>query len=154
MDKVSLNYYHTNIVIPNMILANKDFFLSKIIKNSQNMEYFITKDTFDKACKKKEISEKSISCNLTANEAGGYFIVYVEFPNDYADHTKAIAIATKGSIIRYFTYEVDKINNKDCFFVGEWEFLNDHIDKHLNYGQNSECKMTLFAGRVTAMLEG
>ena len=154
MDKVSLNYYHTNIVIPNTILANKDFFLNKIIKSPQNMEYFITKDTFDKACKKKKITEKTISCNLTANEANSYFVVYVEFTDDYADCTKAIAIATKGSIVRYFTYEVDNIDNKNCFFVSEWEFADGKIDKHLNYGQTSGCKMTLFAGKVTEILEG
>lgn len=154
MNKASLNYYHTNVVIPNMILANKDFFLSKIIKNPNNMEYFITKDTYKLSCQKKGVEVKPISCNLTANEVNGYFVVYVEFLSDYADSTKAIAIATKGSNIRYFTYELDELEDKICYFVGEWEFLKDSINKHLNYGQTSEYKMTLFAGRVTEILEG
>ena len=46
MNSTSLNYYHTNVVIPNMILSNKDFFLNNIIKNPENMKYFITKHTY------------------------------------------------------------------------------------------------------------
>ena len=154
MDKESLNYYHTNIVIPNMILANKDFFLSNILKNPHNMECFIAKDTYSRACQKKDIKKSPINCNLTANEINNYFLVYAEFSDEYSDYTKAIAIANKGSIIRYFTYELNKINDKNCYFVCELVYNDARLDKHLNYGQTNECKMTLFAGKVADILEG
>ena len=59
MNSTSLNYYHINVVIPNMILSNKDFFLNNIIKNPENMEYFITKDTY-----KKPVIEKALLKSL------------------------------------------------------------------------------------------
>ena len=79
MNSTSLNYYHTNVVIPNMILSNKDFFLNNIIKNPENMEYFITKDTYKKDCDRKGIIKESITCELSANNIGGYFIVFATF---------------------------------------------------------------------------
>lgn len=150
MNEVSLNYYHTNVVIPNMIIANKEFFVNKIIKDSRNMEYFITKDTYNKACSKKGATNNPIECNLTANETAGYFVVFTEFSADYGTDTKAIAVAVKGDKVRYFTYEVD--NNK--YFVGEYQLESDHVGNHLNYGQTSEYKMSYFAGKVASYLEG
>lgn len=151
MNSTSLNYYHTNVVIPNMILSNKDFFLNNIIKNPENMKYFITKDTYKKACDRKGIIKESITCELSANNIGGYFIVYVKFPKDYSDANIAIAIAIKDNNFRYFTYEN---GNNDTGFVCEWQIDDGKLTKHLNYGQTSEINLSLFAGKLQVILEG
>ena len=151
MNSTSLNYYHINVVIPNMILSNKDFFLNNIIKNPENMEYFITKDTYKKACDRKGITKEQITCEVSANNIGGYFIVYVKFPKDYSDANIAIAIAIKDNNFRYFTYEN---GNNDTGFVCEWQIDDGKLTKHLNYGQTSEINLSLFAGKLQVILEG
>ena len=147
MNSTSLNYYHTNVVIPNMILSNKDFFLYNIIKNPENMKYFITKDTYKKACARLGVTKDDITCELSANYIGGYFIVYVKFPKNYRDANVAIAILVKENNIRYFTYEYD--NN----LVGEWIIEDGKLTKHLNYGKTSVENLSLFAGKLQNLLE-
>ena len=95
--------YHINKVIPNTILANKEFFLQNIIREPKNMDYFITKDTYKKACNKMGLEVSNISCNFTANVINGFFVVFGEFLEN--NNIKAIAFATKNNTIRYFTYD-------------------------------------------------
>ena len=146
----NLNYYHTSVVIPNMILANKEFFFSKIMTMPRNMEYFITKDTYEKACRRLNLDEGEISCKLTANRIGNYYVVFSEFPDDYRTFTGAIAIAVKDQEFRYFTYEIDN----GSYFVGEWQVEGEKIDKHLNYGETGSWGMDLFARKLQDILEG
>ena len=50
-DVMSFNYYHTNFVIPNLILANKKFFIETILPNPNNMQIFIEKESYKLALK-------------------------------------------------------------------------------------------------------
>lgn len=134
--------YHINKVIPNTILANKEFFLQNIIREPKNMDYFITKDTYKKACNKMGLEVSNISCNFTANVINGFFVVFGEFLNI----NRGIAIAIKDNIIRYFTYTKQE--------VGEWQIVNDKVTEFKNYQKTSSYKMSLFAGVVASILEG
>ena len=134
--------YHINKVIPNTILANKEFFLQNIIREPKNMDYFITKDTYKKACNKMGLEVSNISCNFTANIINGFFVVFGEFLNI----NRGIAIAIKDNIIRYFTYTKQE--------VGEWQIVNDKVTEFKNYQKTSSYKMSLFAGVVASILEG
>ncbi len=137
--------YHINKVIPNTILANKEFFLQNIIREPKNMDYFITKDTYKKACNKFGEEVGDIKCRFTANVIDDYFVVFGEFLGD--NNTKAIAVATKDNAIRYFTYDVNSQ-------VGEWQIVNDKVTEFKNYQKTSSYKMSLFAGVVASILEG
>lgn len=134
--------YHINKVIPNTILANKEFFLQNIIREPKNMDYFITKDTYKKACNKMGLEVSNISCNFTANVINDFFVVFGEFLNI----NRGIAIAIKDNIIRYFTYTKQE--------VGEWQIVNDKVTEFKNYQKTSSYKMSLFAGVVASILEG
>ena len=134
--------YHINKVITNTILANKEFFLQNIIREPKNMDYFITKDTYKKACNKMGLEVSNISCNFTANVINGFFVVFGEFLNI----NRGIAIAIKDNIIRYFTYTKQE--------VGEWQIVNDKVTEFKNYQKTSSYKMSLFAGVVASILEG
>lgn len=134
--------YHINKVIPNTILANKEFFLQNIIREPKNMDYFITKDTYKKACNKMGLEVSNISCNFTANVINGFFVVFGEFLNI----NRGMAIAIKDNIIRYFTYTKQE--------VGEWQIVNDKVTEFKNYQKTSSYKMSLFAGVVASILEG
>ena len=134
--------YHINKVIPNTILANKEFFLQNIIREPKNMDYFITKDTYKKACNKMWLEVSNISCNFTANVINGFFVVFGEFLNI----NRGMAIAIKDNIIRYFTYTKQE--------VGEWQIVNDKVTEFKNYQKTSSYKMSLFAGVVVSILEG
>ena len=134
--------YHINKVIPNTILANKEFFLQNIIREPKNMDYFITKDTYKKACNKMGLEVSNISCNFTANVTNGFFVVFGEFLNI----NRGMAIAIKDNIIRYFTYTKQE--------VGEWQIVNDKVTEFKNYQKTSSYKMSLFAGVVASILEG
>ena len=134
--------YHINKVIPNTILANKEFFLQNIIREPKNMDYFITKDTYKKACNKMGLEVSNISCNFTANVINGFFVVFGEFLNI----NRGIAIAIKDNIIRYFTYTKQE--------VGEWQIVNDKVTEFKNYQKTSSYKMSIFAGVVASILEG
>ena len=134
--------YHINKVIPNTILANKEFFLQNIIREPKNMDYFITKDTYKKACNKMGLEVSNISCNFTANVINGFFVVFGEFLNI----NRGIAIAIKDNIIRYFTYTKQE--------VGEWQIVNDKVTEFKKCQKTSSYKMSLFAGVVASILEG
>lgn len=134
--------YHINKVIPNTILANKEFFLQNIIREPKNMDYFITKDTYKKACNKMGLEVSNISCNFTTNVINGFFVVFGEFLNI----NRGMAIAIKDNIIRYFTYTKQE--------VGEWQIVNDKVTEFKNYQKTSSYKMSLFAGVVASILEG
>ena len=134
--------YHINKVIPNTILANKEFFLQNIIREPKNMDYFITKDTYKKACNKMGLEVSNISCNFTANVINGFFVVFGEFLNI----NRGMAIAIKDNIIRYFTYTKQE--------VGERQIVNDKVTEFKNYQKTSSYKMSLFAGVVASILEG
>lgn len=134
--------YHINRVIPNTILANKEFFLQNIIREPKNMDYFITKDTYKKACIKMGLEVSNISCNFTANIFNGFFVVFGEFLNI----NRGIAIATKDNTLRYFTYTKQE--------VGEWLIGSDRLGEFKKYQKTSSYKMSLFAGVVASILEG
>ena len=134
--------YHINKVIPNTILANKEFFLQNIIREPKNMDYFITKDTYKKACNKMGLEVSNISCNFTANVINGFFVVFGEFLNI----NRGIAIATNDNTLRYFTYTKQE--------VGEWLIGSDRLEEFKKYQKTSSYKMSLFAGVVASILEG
>lgn len=158
MKSDKLNYYHTNVVIPNMIMANKHFFVTRIINNPKNAKFYIGKDSYDRACEALKIkSDNYLDVLLTANIFNEYFVVFAKFPKNYVVGTNpniAIAIAVKNEEVRYFTLELGKnFNDKDEYLVGEWKFINDKIDSHLNYGNINKNNMSLFAGKIKDILE-
>ena len=137
--------YHINKVIPNTILANKEFFLQNIIREPKNMDYFITKDTYKKACNKMGLEVSNISCNFTANVINGFFVVFGEFLEN--NNIKAIAFATKNNTIRYFTYDEKNM-------VGEWKIINDKVPEFISYQKTNSFKVSLFAGVIASILKG
>ena len=38
---MSFNYYHTNFIMPTLIMANREFFVKKILPNPNNMQVFV-----------------------------------------------------------------------------------------------------------------
>lgn len=154
-----LNYFHTNVVIPNIILSNKDVFIEKIVKTPKNLEYFIKEDTYKTAATKLGLlNYNPISCHLSANEFNGYFVVFVEFPQEYVTAETAnigIAFAIKGDKLRYFTYEygISIIDNQPEYFVGEWSIVGNEVTNHLNYGTTNGYGMPKFASKIKELLE-
>ena len=102
-------------------------------------------------------SDNYLDVLLTANIFKDYFVVFAKFPKNYVVGTNpniAIAIAVKNEEVRYFTLELGKnFNDKDEYLVGEWKFINDKIDSHLNYGNINKNNMSLFAGKIKDILE-
>lgn len=145
INESSVSNYHVNKVIPNVILANKEFFLQNIIRNTKNMEYFITKDTYKKACNKMGVEVNNIKCHFTANVIDDYFVVFVEFLEN--NNIKAIAFATKNNTIRYFTYDEKNM-------VGEWKIINDKVTEFISYQKTNSFKVSLFAGVIASILKG
>ena len=154
---MSFNYYYSNYVIPTLIEANKDFFVKTILPNPNNMQIFIENEAFKFAIKNYTgDTVKPKIKNITANTINEYFIVYVEFNDDFvledADNF-AMAIAITKEKVRFFTYEkgTDLMTKEDTFFVGENKRENGD-SSHLNYGQTSEYKISLLAGRIEEVL--
>lgn len=154
-----LNYFHTNVVIPNIILSNKNIFIEKIIKIPKNLEYFIKDDTYKTAATKLGLLNYSpITCNLTANEFNGYFVVFAEFPKEYViaeNANYAIAFAVKGENLRYFTYEygISVVDHNPEYFIGEWGIVGNEVTNHLNYGTTNGYGMPKFASKIKEILE-
>ena len=157
---MTFNYYHTNFVIPNLILANKKFFIETILPNPNNMQIFIEKESYKLALKGFQggVAIKPKIKNITANRVKGRFIVYVEFDENYVEEDAdnfAIAISIAKDEIRFFTYEkgTSAVTKEDLYFVGEFELKENEVGAHKNYGTTSEYKISYFAGRIEEILE-
>lgn len=155
---MSFNYYHTNLIIPTLIMANKDFFVKKILPNPNNMQIFIEKESFKIAIKSYvgEGNKPKIK-NITANTIKGRFVVFVEFDENYvledADNY-AIAIAITKEDIRYFTYEkgTSEDDGSEIYNVGEFALGEEGSKEHLEYGKTPEYNISYFAGVIDNIL--
>ena len=117
---MSFNYYHTNFIMPTLIMANREFFVKKILPNPNNMQVFVEKESF-KIAMKSYVGEgnKPKIKNITANTIKDRFVVFVEFDENYVLEDRdnyAVAIAITKEDVRYFTYEKmtegDKVYNQ------------------------------------------
>ena len=151
MNSSSINYYHTNVVIPSVILANKEFFLNTIFRNSENMEIFITQETYQKAVDELKVPAKPITCELSAADLGKYFVVFVSFPKNYQDANIGLAIANHVNDLKYFTFEKD---NDGKALIWEFYIDNDKITKRISYGETTNADMNAFINKIKDILEG
>ena len=145
--------------MPALIMANKEFFVKKILPNPNNMQVFIEKESF-KIAMKSYVGEgnKPKIKNITANTINGYFVVFVEFDENYVLEDKdnfAIAIAITKENIRYFTYEkeTDISDGKELYIVGEFEFSQEGTKDHKQYGNTPEYNISYFAGVIDNILK-
>lgn len=151
---MSFNYYHTNVVIPTLIMANRKFFLETILPSPTNMQTFIEKESFKIAIKSyNEEAVKPKVKNITANRIKGYFVVFVEFEDNFVledTDNFGIAIAINKDNLRFFTYEkgTNEETSDDTFIVGELELKDNNIGKHIKYGITSEYNISYFAGII------
>ena len=155
---MSFNYFHTNIIMPSLMMANKDFFIKKILPNPNNLQIFIEKESFKIAIKNYEgEGVKPKVKKVTANTIAEYFVVFVEFDDDYVledTDNYAVAIAITKEKMRYFTYEkrTDESTNDDICIVGELELNNNEIGKHIEYSKTIEYNIGYFAGNIEDVL--
>ena len=154
---MSFNYYHTNLIMPALIMANKEFFINKILPNPNNMQVFVEKESFKIAIKSYvgEGNKPKIK-NITANTIKNRFVVFVEFDDNYVledTDNYAIAIAITKEDIRYFTYEkMTDGEGKEIQVVGEVIFTDDGNNKNKKYGNTPEYNISYFAGVIDNIL--
>lgn len=154
---MSFNYYHTNLIMPALIMANKEFFINKILPNPNNMQVFVEKESF-KIAMKSFVGEgnKPKIKNVTANTIKNRFVVFVEFDDDYVledTDNYAVAIAITKEDIRYFTYEkMTDEEGKENQIVGEIVFSTDGNNEHKKYGNTPEYNISYFAGVIDNIL--
>ncbi len=109
---MTVNFYHTNNVVPNTIIANKELFMNTILTNEASLRSFIENSTYNKACSDmgEFISNSPIikDFKVMVNANGfkimrfAFFDAYASFNND----SLAIAIFVRKDEIRYFIYEI------------------------------------------------
>lgn len=154
---MSFNYYHTNLIMPTLIMANREFFVKKILPNPNNMQVFVEKESF-KIAMKSYVGEgnKPKIKNITANTIKDRFVVFVEFDENYVLEDRdnyAVAIAITKEDVRYFTYEkVTEDENKEIYMVGEVELTAEGTGEHKQYGKTPEYNVSYFAGIINDIL--
>ena len=154
---MSFNYYHTNLIMPTLIMANREFFVKKILPNPNNMQVFVEKESFKIAIKSYvgEGNKPKIK-NVTANTIKDRFVVFVEFDENYVLEDRdnyAVAIAITKEDVRYFTYEkMTDENNTEIYMVGEVELTNEGTGEHKQYGKTPEYNVSYFAGIISDIL--
>lgn len=155
---MSFNYYHTNVVVPTLILANGQVFVEKILPDPNNMQIFLEKESFKIAIKSyNEEAVKPKVKNITANRVKGSFIVFVEFDDDFVienGDNKAIAISIGKEGLRFFTYQKDinEENKDDIYIVGELEIKDGNIGNHKKYNVSAEYGINYFAGVIDSIM--
>ena len=154
---MSFNYYHTNFIMPTLIMANREFFVKKILPNPNNMQVFVEKESF-KIAMKSYVGEgnKPKIKNITANTIIDRFVVFVEFDENYVLEDRdnyAVAIAITKEDVRYFTYEkMTEGDNTEIYMVGEVELTNEGTGEHKQYGKTPEYNVSYFAGVINDVL--
>lgn len=154
---MSFNYYHTNFIMPTLIMANREFFVKKILPNPNNMQVFVEKESF-KIAMKSYVGEgnKPKIKNITANTIKDRFVVFVEFDENYVLEDRdnyAVAIAITKEDVRYFTYEkMTEGDNTEIYMVGEVELTNEGTGEHKQYGKTPEYNVSYFAGVINDVL--
>lgn len=155
---MSFNYYHTNVVVPTLILANSQVFVEKILPDPNNMQIFLEKESFKIAIKSyNEETVKPKVKNITANRIKGSFIVFVEFDDDFVienGDNKAIAISIGKEGLRFFTYQKDinEENKDDIYIVGELEIKDGNIGNHKKHNVSAEYGINYFAGVIDSIM--
>ena len=154
---MSFNYYHTNFIMPTLIMANREFFVKKILPNPNNMQVFVEKESF-KIAMKSYVGEgnKPKIKNITANTIKDRFVVFVEFDENYVLEDRdnyAVAIAITKEDVRYFTYEkMTEGDNTEIYMVGEVELTNEGTGEQKQYGKTPEYNVSYFAGVINDVL--
>ena len=154
---MSFNYYHTNFIMPTLIMANREFFVKKILPNPNNMQVFVEKESF-KIAMKSYVGEgnKPKIKNITANTIKDRFVVFVDFDENYVLEDRdnyAVAIAITKEDVRYFTYEkMTEGDNTEIYMVGEVELTNEGTGEHKQYGKTPEYNVSYFAGVINDVL--
>ena len=154
---MSFNYYHTNFIMPTLIMANREFFVKKILPNPNNMQVFVEKESF-KIAMKSYVGEgnKPKIKNITANTIKDRFVVFVEFDENYVLEDRdnyAVAIAITKEDVRYFTYEkMTEGENTEIYMVGEVELTNEGTGEHKQYCKTPEYNVSYLAGVINDVL--
>ena len=139
-----------------IIQANKQLFLERIAPNPNNLEYFMSEDVPKMVCAATnepaiKVPLKSITANLQKDSDCN--IYFVEFDDSFVTQSTdcyAIAISVDPQdSIRVFTYEKgEHFDGSPAYYVGEFDIKGNHI----NYGTTSECRVSLFCGKVVEQL--
>ena len=85
MNSTSLNYYHTNVVIPNMILSNKDFFSTLGQMNAMSNGLYdntgeIIEQNEDMTIRRIKDTKNGITYILLSGVLDNGYLLYVRIP--------------------------------------------------------------------------
>ena len=155
----TLHYAYVHLGLRSFIFKEQEFFTKVFYAGPRNMSGFLRQFWDNLREDHQELNERDIEVleddfslsvsKLTNGE--DLLLIKLPRPNNSPEAFYIGVVISKG--LRYFTLELGKDifnGNSDTFVVCEWK----EDGQHMNYGEISEMRPGLFAGRIDEIVKG
>lgn len=151
-DLIFEEWEKTNLLLNQGPDVIKQYFYKLWNEVKIELEYFDDIDVID-LDKEIKPDDFNISYSILDNEIKAFNFIMPKPLTDYGQAVYLTLVITKG-IPRLFTLELGKkMNEKDCYFIGEWKIdleKNDYV--HKNYGMINTDSIGEFLDKINVIL--